>query len=108
MYPFATRLNFNALVLQKYDQGSLGITPHRDQLSYINLVCVFMIAGQGRFCICADRSGNNAQAIDATPGRVILMRALGLLGATTRPFHYVTDIQAPRYTFGLRQQRDRA
>ncbi len=108
VYPFATRLNLNALVLQKYGQGSLGITPHRDQLRYINLVCVFMIAGQGRFCLCADRSGNNADAIDATPGKVIFMRAPGLLGASKRPFHYVTDIQAPRYTFGLRQHRDRA
>ncbi|MDQ5851366.1 MAG: hypothetical protein M3380_04700 [Chloroflexota bacterium] len=108
VYPFTTRLNLNALVLQKYEQGSLGITPHRDQLSYINLVCVFMIEGQGRFCLCADRSGNDSHAIDATPGRVIFMRAPGLLGATKRPFHYVTDIQAPRYTFGVRQHRDRA
>ena len=108
VYPFATRLNFNALVLQKYDQGSLGITPHRDQLRYINLVCVFMIEGQGRFCLCGDRSGNDTHALDATPGRVIFMRAPGLLGATKRPFHYVTDIQAPRYTFGVRQHRDRA
>ena len=56
-YPFASPLRFNSLSLQKYEQGSIGITPHRDGLRYINLICIFVIAGQGRFFVCADRSG---------------------------------------------------
>jgi hypothetical protein len=75
-------------------------------LSYINLVCVFVIGGQGSFYVCSDRSGNDSIEIDASPGNVILMRAPGFLGSEgERHFHYVTDIREPRYTFGLRQKR---
>ncbi len=103
-YPFETGLSFNSMVLQKYEKGSLGITPHRDGLSYINLVCVFNIGGQGRFFICSDRSGRDAREIDASPGNVVLIRAPGFFGPKDRPFHYVTGIQETRYIFGLRQK----
>jgi len=105
-YPFEMALGFNSMVLQRYEEGAFGITPHRDGLSYINLVCVFVIGGQGSFYVCSDRSGNNAIEIGASPGNVIFMRAPGFLGSEdNRPFHYVTDIREPRYTFGLRQKR---
>lgn len=103
-YPFATRLAFNAMVLQKYEPGSLGITPHRDRLSSINLVCIFIIGGQGKFCLCRDRSGSQARVIDSSPGSVIFLRAPGFSNSAERPFHYVSDIQTTRYTFGLRQR----
>jgi hypothetical protein len=104
-YPFSSPLRFNSLSLQKYEQGSIGITPHRDGLRYINLICIFVIAGQGRFFVCADRSGKEAVEIDATPGNVILMRASGFLGEDLRPFHFVSEIRTTRYSFGLRQLR---
>jgi hypothetical protein len=105
-YPFEMALGFNSMVLQRYEEGSIGITPHRDGLSYINLVCVFVIGGQGSFYVCSDRSGNDSIEMDASPGNVIFMRAPGFLGSEdNRPFHYVTDIREPRYTFGLRQKR---
>ena len=103
-YPFETRLSFNSMVLQRYEKGSLGITPHRDGLSYINLVCVFNIGGRGRFFICSDRSGSDVREIDTSPGNVVLMRAPGFFGSKNRPFHYVTEIHETRYTFGLRQR----
>ncbi len=104
-YPFEMALSFNSMVLQRYEEGSIGITPHKDGLSYINLVCVFVIGGQGSFYVCSDRSGNDSIEIDASPGNVILIRAPGFLGSEDeRPFHYVTDIREPRYTFGLRQK----
>jgi hypothetical protein len=106
-YPFDTVLAFNSMVLQRYEEGSLGITPHKDGLSYINLVCVFIIGGRGRFYVCSDRSGRDANEVDASPGNVILMRAPGLFGAgDNRPFHYVTEIEETRYTFGLRQKKE--
>jgi hypothetical protein len=106
-YPFETALGFNSMVLQRYEEGSLGITPHKDGLSYINLVCVFLIGGKGKFYVCSDRSGKDAIEIDASPGNVILMRAPGLFGAEdNRPFHYVTEIEETRYTFGLRQKKE--
>lgn len=103
VYPFKTPLRFNSMVLQKYDSGSLGITPHRDHLSYINVVCIFVVGGGGKFHICVDRSGAGAKEIPARPGDVILMRGAGFLGTRNRPFHCVTDIQQSRYTLGLRQ-----
>jgi hypothetical protein len=104
-YPFETRLTFNSAVLQRYEKGSIGITPHRDGLSYINLVCLFIVEGRGRFFVCSDRSGRDSNEIDASPGNVILMRAPGFLYSKDRPFHYVNDIQERRYVFGLRQKR---
>src|SRR5215218_2661941 len=105
-YPFEMALSFNSIVLQRYEEGSIGITPHKDGLSYINLVCVFVIGGQGSFYVCSDRSGKDSIEIDASPGNVILMRAPGFLGCEDeRPCHYVTDVRESRYTFGLRQKR---
>jgi hypothetical protein len=103
--PFETALGFNSMVLQRYEKGSIGITPHRDGSSFINLVCVFVIDGRGRFYVCSDRSGRDAREVDASPGNVIVMRAPGLFSSEdNRPFHYVTDIRETRYTFGLRQK----
>jgi len=104
-YPFETALGFNSMVLQRYEEGSIGITPHRDGLSFINLVCVFVIDGKGSFYVCSDRSGRDSIEIDASPGNVIFMRAVGFLGSEDeRPFHYVAGIRETRYTFGLRQK----
>ena len=103
--PFETRLRFSSLVLQKYRKGSVGITPHRDRLRYVNLVCVFNIGGRGRFYVCPDRSGSDAREVDTSPGRVVLIRAPGFLGSRNRVFHFVRDVEETRYTFGLRQER---
>jgi hypothetical protein len=104
-YPFSSRLDLNACVLQRYQPGSIGITPHRDGLRFVNLVCIFVIAGRGRFYVCADRAGNAPQEISAPPGNVVLMRAPGFLAACERPFHYVAEIKNTRLTFALRQTR---
>ncbi len=37
---------------------------------------------------------------------MIILRAPGFLGTKLRPFHYVTDINETRYTFGLRQKKN--
>ncbi len=105
VYPFQSTLTFNSLSLQKYEPGSIGITPHLDSLRYINLICLFVIGGQGRFFVCADRAGNGSVEIDALPGALILMRAPGFMGSQARPFHYLKDIPETRYSFGLRQRR---
>jgi hypothetical protein len=103
-YPFATPLAFNEMMLTRYQPGWLGITPHRDHASYINLVALIVLAGEGRFCVTTDRSGRDARPVDGTAGRVILMRAPGFLGSDVRPFHFVADIAATRIVFGLRHE----
>jgi len=102
---FEGRLVFNDLMLQRYGVGEVGITPHRDRTGYRNLVCLFVLEGKGRFYLCNDRAGNGAREIRHAPGDVLLMRAPGFRGSAERPFHYVRDIQSPRYVFGLRQER---
>ena len=102
--PFEGRLLFNDLMLQRYATGPVGITPHRDRTGYRNLVCLFVLAGKGRFCVCEDRGGRGAREIPESPGCVLLMRAPGFLGTQRRPFHFVERIESPRYVFGLRHE----
>ena len=99
------RLLFNDLMLQRYSVGEVGITPHRDRTGYRNLVCLFVLEGQGRFYVCNDRQGRGAREIPHAPGDVLLMRAPGFQRSAERPFHFVRDIQSPRYVFGLRQEQ---
>ncbi len=105
LQPFKISLRFNSMALQKYEDGSLGITPHRDNIEYVNLICIFLIGGGGRFYVCKNRSGAAPIQIPAQPGDVILMRGPGFSGMSDRPFHYINDIQRTRYSFGLRQRR---
>jgi hypothetical protein len=102
--PFEGRLKFNDLMLQRYSVGEVGITPHRDRTAYRNLVCLFILEGRGRFYLCHDRQGQGAREIPHLAGDVVLMRAPGFQGSDERPFHFVRDIQSPRYVFGLRQE----
>lgn len=112
VYPFSFPINLNTMVLQKYEPNSIGITPHRDGKRYKNLVCVFVLEGQGKFYVCSDRSGKNPIEIEASAGNVLLMRASGFKGINNcltqndeiRPFHFITDITTQRYTFALRQK----
>ena len=104
---FETPLEFNTLVLQRYEPGSVGITPHRDGLSRINLVCVVVLEGAAQFSVCDDREGTNPRVIHAPPGHVILMRAPGYRSSDLQPFHFITDIHERRTIFGLRQRPDR-
>lgn len=102
--PFNTLISFNELVLQKYEKGSIGITPHVDGLSYINLVIILILKGGGDFVICDNRDGSNPYYLDKTPGNAIILRAPGFFGSNKRPFHYLADITRERITFGLRQK----
>ncbi|HAG83325.1 MAG TPA: hypothetical protein DCL61_19820 [Cyanobacteria bacterium UBA12227] len=104
VYPFSSQLYFNSRVLQCYQPGKLGVSPHRDWRSAINLVCIFNIGGMGDFYLCSDRQGTNAVQIATKPGNVIFLRAPGFLSSQNRPFHYVANIRSIRYSFSLRQR----
>jgi hypothetical protein len=104
VYPLSSQLDFNSAVLQCYQPGKLGISPHRDWRSAINLVCIFNIDGIGDFYLCSDRQGTNAVKIATKPGNVIFLRAPGFLSSENRPFHYVANIRSMRYSFSLRQR----
>lgn len=103
-YPFGSKLEFDSLVLQRYEPGQLGITPHRDSLGAVNLIAIVNLCGAAEFYRCDDRQGTNAVQLDTTPGNVIFLRAPGFLNAAVRPFHFVTGICSTRYSLGLRQR----
>ena len=100
--PFEGRLAFNDRLLQRYAPVPVGITPHRDRVGYRNLVCLFVLCGEGRFCVCDDRAGGGAREVPARPGDVLLMRAPGFEGSRLQPFHFVDRVRSARYVFGLR------
>ncbi len=101
---FKTPIDFNDMSLQKYDQNSIGITPHKDGKSRINIVCVFNLMGKAEFALCDDRSGANPKFLDTTPGNLIMLRAPGFFHSTYQPFHFVRNITEKRIVFGLRQK----
>ena len=100
--PPVAGLKLNDLIVQRYQPGSAGITPHRDHVRYIGLVALVTLAGAGRLYVCADRGGTDAREIPAPPGALVLMRAPGFAGLRDRPFHFLKDITAERYSLGLR------
>ena len=106
--PFESRLVFNDLMLQVYEPGETGITPHMDRTAYRNLICLFVLEGRGRFGICEDRSGRGTRIIAHEPGDVVLTRAPGFRGSDHRPFHFLDRITERRYVFGLRHERTEA
>jgi len=101
---FPNPLCFNEFSLQKYQKGSIGITPHKDGASRHNLICVFILKGKADFALCDDRSGSNPKYLDTSPGNMIVLRGPGFFGGQHRPFHFVTNITEERIVFGLRQR----
>ncbi|HIK14376.1 MAG TPA: hypothetical protein IGS53_03630 [Leptolyngbyaceae cyanobacterium M33_DOE_097] len=104
VYPFSVPLNFNQLVIQQYQPGQLGITPHRDSLRAINLIALVNLCGEAEFYRCDDRQGTNSVRLDTTPGNIIFLRAPGFLNRRDRPFHLLSNIRSTRYSLGLRQR----
>lgn len=100
---FRTPLRFNEISLQQYEAGSIGITPHMDGRSVVNLICIVILTGDSKFALCEDREGSRPRYLDTTPGNVIFMRAPGYRGSDHRPFHFVTDITSRRIVVGIRQ-----
>ncbi len=100
--PIDPPLRFNDLILQRYELGSRGITPHRDHVRYVGLVAIVVLSGSARFFVCADRTAHDAHEVPAPPGHLLLMRAPGFHGRRDRPFHFLTDVKARRYAFAVR------
>ncbi len=100
--PLTVPPRLNDLVVQRYPAGSRGITAHRDHLCYRDLVAIVTLAGQARFFVSTDRSGDNAREVSIPPGSVLLMRAPGFAGRDDRPFHFLNDVGEERVCLGLR------
>ncbi|HZA15489.1 MAG TPA: alpha-ketoglutarate-dependent dioxygenase AlkB [Pseudonocardiaceae bacterium] len=80
----------NEVSIQRYRPGSVGITPHRDQRRYAQLVAVITIAGSAPFTLCRNRDGDPIRTWQARQGSLVLLRGPGLAGDPDgRPMHMV-------------------
>lgn len=100
--PIPTDFTINDVVCQEYQPGDLGITPHRDHISYTGLIILVVLCGRGRYYVCEDRRGDGKREIPTGPGWAILMPGPGFAGRSDRPFHMVREITERRYTVGFR------
>lgn len=90
------------VALQKYEAGSLGITPHRDEKKYGLVIAIIPLVGKGDLSTCDDRAGNNPHKQDTAPGNLVLLRAPGYAGMHVRPMHVVNNITEERIVLGVR------
>lgn len=91
------------VAVQRYQPGSIGITPHRDQSRYAQLVAVITVAGSAPFTLCRNRAGDPIRTWQADPGSLVLLRGPGLAGEDGRPMHLVGGpTGAPRTSIGIR------
>ncbi len=97
-------VTFNELLLQKYWENSIGITPHKDGRSYHKLTAIFILGGEGRFALCKNRAGQSPKYLETTPGNVILLTAPGFSGSDYQPMHFLDRITRERIIFSLRQK----
>lgn len=106
--PIPRDFAINDVVCQEYLPGDLGITPHRDHISYTGLITLVVLSGSGRYFICESREGTRREEIPCAPGWAILMPGPGYAGRQDRPFHMVADISSRRYSAGLRHDARKA
>lgn len=93
----------NDSYIQRYSPSEIGITPHKDQSAFLNLICILLVKGASSFHTCDDREYTNALGIPARPGDLIVMRGNGFNGENIRPYHYVGEITQERISLGMRQ-----
>jgi len=94
----------NSISVNVYDGGPIGITAHRDESKYVNAIAIFCISGDAYFYSCNDRERNGLINFDASPGRLLLMRAPRKKEESElRPFHGVQNVSPGRTSIMLRQ-----
>ncbi len=94
----------NEVSVQRYQPGSVGVTPHRDQRRYAQLVAVITVAGSAPFTLCRNRDGDPIRTWQADEGSLVLLRGPGLAGDPDgRPMHLVGGpTGTPRTSIGIR------
>ena len=99
---FSVTARLNSVGVQKYPPGSIGITLHRDESRYVNLISIFVLKGKAPFLFSLDRNPSHAIVIQTGPGDLILLRAPRGASSPTekrlRPFHAVGRVPQERIT----------
>ena len=103
---FSVTAPLNSVAVQKYPQGSIGITLHRDESRYVNLISIFVLKGEAPFFVSLDRNPAHAMAMHTAPGDLILLRGPRNQESSAekrlRPFHAVGRVLQERITLILR------
>jgi 2OG-Fe(II) oxygenase superfamily len=94
----------NEVAVQRYQPGSIGITPHRDQRRYAQLVALVTIAGSAPFTLCRNRDGAPIRTWRTGEGSLVLLRGPGRPGDPDgRPMHLVGGpLDTQRTSIGIR------
>jgi len=102
---FEQALHFTEHKIQRYEDGSHGIDPHRDHSINLNLIVLCGLQGSGRFTVYEDLGGPATLHLTTTPGDVLLLASPGFLGRSICPVHGVDQIKGKRYLLALRQEK---
>jgi len=93
------------IAVHKYDQGSIGITPHKDERKYLNMISIFILAGKAPFSLYKSRQEKIGE-LDAQPGSLILLRAPRSKTEDGRPMHSIGPVLEERYSICFRELLD--
>lgn len=98
--------DFNKIGFHKYQAGSLGITPHQDYESHINLISMFNLFGDAKFYYCENVDKRNSKELDTNPGSLILLRAARNENEEQyRPYHYIDPMKTERLSINVRKKK---
>jgi hypothetical protein len=94
----------NEVCAQRYEPGTVGVTPHLDHKRYAGLVAIVTVTGAADFTLCRDRAGDPIETWNAGAGSLVLLRGPGLGGvADGRPLHMVAGpMNGHRVSVGIR------
>lgn len=101
--PFAGKLAFEEISVQKYEPGSTGIGSHQDFNPCKNLIALLVFTGTCTFVLSRTRGGRD-EVFHVGPADLVLLRARGFLGddGAKRPFHHIENIPQLRISVGFR------
>jgi hypothetical protein len=93
---FATPLQFNDHLLLRYLPHEVGLSAHKDNSMYRNLIVSVTLRGHARFNIHPDAESPPTCSFATRPGMVVFMRAPGFFHEDIRPFHSITAVKEER------------
>lgn len=103
-YIFEPTLSFTEISAQYYEPQAIGISLHKDESRYRNMIVICVIEGDAEFRVI---TSSGEKVLNLKVGDVIFMRAPGFMGKDLRPQHAVHNITSPRLTITLRQELPR-
>lgn len=92
--------------IQRYKRFAKGLSCHRDERAFRNLIALFVVDGTAPFIVSDDREGTNAMHVPASPGSLILMRAPRHDAEDKRPYHELREAISERYSIGIRYKKN--